>query len=147
MTGYNLTAEEKLEVFGDFDPAQYADEARERWGENDAFKQSQVRAKGYTKDDWKQIRSEMSDLDRRIATAMRAGVPAAGDEAMALAEEHRQLIGRWFYDCSYEIHRGLGNMYMDDPRFTANIDKMAPGLAAYLREAIIANANRADGSQ
>ena len=40
------------------------------------------------------------------------------------------------------MHRGLGAMYVDDPRFTANIDKTAPGLAAYLREAIIANANR-----
>jgi hypothetical protein len=64
---------------------------------------------------------------------------------MALAEEHRQLITRWFYDCSYEIHRGLGVMYVDDPRFSANIDKDAPGLAAYTRDAIIANADRALG--
>lgn len=36
MTGYNLTAAEKLEVFGGFDPDRYEDEARDRWGDSDA---------------------------------------------------------------------------------------------------------------
>ena len=38
--GISLTPEERFEVFGDFDPAVHADEAQERWGESDAFKQS-----------------------------------------------------------------------------------------------------------
>jgi len=142
MTGYNLTAEEKLEVFGDFDPAQYEDEARERWDGTDAWTQSQERAKSYGKEDWKRIQAEMDRLNGLLVNAMGAGTPATSPAVMALAEEHRQHISRWFYDCSHEMHRGLGAMYVDDPRFTANIDKTAPGLAAYLREAIIANANR-----
>ncbi len=146
MTGYNLTPEERLEVFGDFNPADYEDEARQRWGDTDAYRQSQDRAKGYTKDDWKAMTSQMDRLNGLFVTSMQAGAPATSEAVMALAEEHRQMIGRWFYDCSYEIHRGLGAMYVDDSRFTANIDKTAPGLAAYLRETIIANADRADGS-
>ncbi|MBA3377669.1 MAG: MerR family transcriptional regulator [Chloroflexia bacterium] len=142
MTGYNLTAEERLEVFGDFNPAEYEDEARERWGDTDAWKQSQDRAKRYSKDDWQRIQAEMADLNDRFVTAMNAGSPPTGDVAMALAGVHRQLIVRWFYECSYEFHRGLGEMYVDDPRFTANIDKTAPGLAAYLRDAIVANVDR-----
>ena len=142
MTGYKLTAEEKLEVFGDFDPAQYEDEARERWDGTDAWTQSQERAKSYGKEDWKRIQAEMDRLNGLLVNAMGAGTPATSQAVMALAEEHRQHISRWFYDCSHEMHRGLGAMYVDDPRFTANIDKTAPGLAAYLREAIIANADR-----
>jgi hypothetical protein len=61
---------------------------------------------------------------------------------MDVAEEHRQHISRWFYDCSYEIHVGLGQMYIDDPRFTATYEAIAPGLAAYLNDAIQANAAR-----
>ncbi|MEJ7901281.1 MAG: MerR family transcriptional regulator, partial [Thermomicrobiales bacterium] len=132
MTGHNLTAEERLEVFGDFDPVEYEDEARERWGESDVYKQSQDRAKRYSKDDWKRIQDEMADLNDRFVTAMNAGVPATSDAVTALAEEHRQGIERWFYECFHEMHRGLGAMYVDDPRFTANIDKTAPGLAASL---------------
>ncbi|MBA2468777.1 MAG: MerR family transcriptional regulator [Chloroflexia bacterium] len=144
MTGYNLTPEERLDVFGDFDPAQYEDEARERWGESDAFKQSQARARSYTKEGWKAIQAEMDRFNGLFVKAMNAGTPATSQAVMALAEEHSQHISRWFYECSYEIHRGLGTMYVDDPRFTANIDKDAPGLAAYLREAIVANADRAE---
>jgi MerR family regulatory protein/TipAS antibiotic-recognition domain len=33
--------------------------------------------------------------------------------------------------------RGLGEMYASDPRFAANFDKIAPGLATYLRDAIV----------
>jgi hypothetical protein len=61
---------------------------------------------------------------------------------MDAAELHRQYISRWFYDCSRAVHRGLGQLYVDDPRFTANIDRVAPGLARYCREAFAANAAR-----
>ena len=49
----------------------------------------------------------------------------------------------WFYECSREIHCGLGDMYVNDPRFAATCESLAPGLAAYLRDAIVANAKRA----
>jgi DNA-binding transcriptional MerR regulator len=146
MGGYNLTPEEKLEVFGDFDPDQYEDEARERWGHTDAWKQSKERARSYTRDDWKRIQAEADDLSHRFVALMQAGTPASSVEAMDLAEEHRQQITRWHYDCSYEIHRGLGEMFVADERFTKNIDQTAPGLAAYMREAFIANADRAEQS-
>jgi len=54
--------------------------------------------------------------------------------------EHRAHITRWFYPCSEEMHRGLGEMYVADPRFTANLDKISPGFARFLRDAIAASA-------
>jgi hypothetical protein len=65
---------------------------------------------------------------------------------MDLAEEHRQQIHRRFYDCGYDMHRGLADMYVADPRFTATYDAVRPGLAQYLRDAIHANADRADAT-
>lgn len=62
---------------------------------------------------------------------------------MDAAEAHRQQITRWFYDCGYEMHRGLADMYLADPRFTANYENVAPGLAQYVHDAIHANAERA----
>ena len=47
-----------------------------------------------------------------------------------------------FYDCSYQMHVGLAEMYLADPRFTATYEKIAPGLAQYLHDAIKANAAR-----
>ncbi|MCF6524983.1 MerR family transcriptional regulator [Streptomyces sp. JJ36] len=138
--GINLTPEEKFEVFGDFDPDAHAEEAEERWGGTDAYRESQRRAASYTKEDWLRINAEADDLNRRFVALMEAGAAPEGEEARELAEEHRQHISRHFYACSYEIHTGLAEMYVTDERFTRNIDQAKEGLAAYLREAILANA-------
>jgi hypothetical protein len=48
---------------------------------------------------------------------------------------------RTFYDPNPEMYRGLGEMYVADPRFTAFYDKYAEGLAPYMRDAMIAYAD------
>jgi DNA-binding transcriptional MerR regulator len=140
--GINLTPEEKFEVFGDFDPDQYEDEVQERWGHTDAYRQSQQRAASYTKEDWQRIQREAEELNGRFVALMEAGEPADSEAAMDAAEEHRQWISRNHYDCGHEMHACLGEMYVADERFTRNIDKVKPGLAAYLKDAIVANAAR-----
>jgi TipAS antibiotic-recognition domain len=58
---------------------------------------------------------------------MAAGIPADDPRATDLAERHRQHISRWFYDCTYDMHRGLAEMYLADERFTRTYDDLAPG--------------------
>jgi DNA-binding transcriptional MerR regulator len=117
-------------------------EAEQRWGDTPQFKESKRRTAKYGKKDWAQMRAEQDALQDELAKALRDGVKPTDARAMALAERHRQHISKWFYDCSYEIHCGLAELYVADPRFTANIDKAQKGLAAYQREAILANAAR-----
>ena len=121
---------------------QYAQEARERWGHTEAYRQSAERTARYTKEDWEHVRTEAAVNAAAFAAAFTAGVPAGSPQAMDVAEEHRQHIARWFYDCPPDLHRGLGDMYVADPRFTANYDTDHPGLAQYIRDAIHANADR-----
>jgi len=121
----------------------YAEEARERWGQTPAYRQSEQRTAGYTERDWTEIKAESAALNERLAAALRDGVAADSPTAMDLAEEHRQQIHRRFYDCGYDMHRGLADMYVADDRFTATYDAVRPGLARYLRDAIHANADRA----
>ncbi|MGW7490810.1 MerR family transcriptional regulator [Streptomyces sp. NPDC054786] len=137
-----LTPEEKFEVFGDFDPDEYAAEAEERWGGTDAYKESQRRAAAYTKDDWKRLTAEFDALHRAMADLLAQDVPADSEAAMDVAEQHRRFISGAYYDCTYEIHSGLGEMYVADERFTATYEAIRPGLAVYLRDAMLANAIR-----
>ena len=138
--GINLTPEERLEVFGDHDPDQYAAEVEERWGQTDAYRESARRVSKYTKADWERIKAEGQRAVEQVVSAMQAGHTADSPEAMAGAEAHRLQIHDNFYDCSYEMHTGLAEMYLADPRFTATYEKIAPGLAQYLHDAIKANA-------
>jgi DNA-binding transcriptional MerR regulator len=136
------TSEELFEVFADWNPGAYEADAEERWGQTDEWKQSKARTARYTKQDWATIKAEGAELYRQLARLLEAGKPPGSTEAMDAAELHRQYITRWFYDCSRVVHRGLGQLYVDDPRFAANIDKFASGLARYCQEAFAANAAR-----
>jgi hypothetical protein len=140
--GISLTPEERFEVFGEHDPAQYDAEVEERWGETEAYAQSKRRTAAYTKDDWLRIKAEGEDIEARFAAALRSGVPADSPQAMDIAEEHRQQISRNFYDCPPGMHAGLGRMYVEDERFTAHYEQRAPGLAQYVSTAVQANATR-----
>jgi DNA-binding transcriptional MerR regulator len=143
--GINLTPEERFEVFGDFEPDAYKDEVDERWGDTDAYRESARRTRGYTKADWQRIKAEGQAAVESVVCAMHAGKPADSEEAMEGAERHRLQIDRNFYPCSYQMQVGLAEMYLADPRFTATYEKIAPGLAQYLHDAIKANAARHAG--
>ena len=141
--GTVMTKEEMFEVFGDYDPAQHEEEVRQRWGQSEAYRESSRRTARYGKKDWERIKAEGEQLQRDLAAQLEAGRAPTDPGVMDLAERHRQYISRWFYPCSYEIHRGLGELYVSDSRFTENIDRVLPGLARFTCEAFRANAERA----
>jgi DNA-binding transcriptional MerR regulator len=134
--GINLTPAELLEVFGDFDPVRHQAEAEERWGDTDAYQESTRRTTAYGKDEWLRIRAEAQAVSRAFADAQAAGWAPDSEQARAAAQQHRDHIDRWFYTLTPEMHRGLAEMYVSDPRFAAHFDSVAPGLAAYVRDAI-----------
>ncbi|NHC47659.1 MerR family transcriptional regulator [Motilibacter aurantiacus] len=141
--GIRLTPEEMLEVFGDADPTEHATEAEERWGDTDAYRESRRRTSEYSKEDWLRAQEEAARVEARYAAAYDRGLASDGPEAVAAAEAHRAHISRWFYECSHEMHSDLGEMYISDPRFTEHYDRIRPGLARWVRDAIDANARGA----
>ncbi|MGZ9827497.1 MerR family transcriptional regulator [Tsukamurella ocularis] len=138
--GIQLTAEEQTEIFGDNWPGEeYAEEAEQRWGETDQWKQSKQREAGFTKDDWKAIKAETDALEAALADGLARGVAPGSEEGNALAERHRASIEK-FYDCDYAMQVCLAQMYLADERFTKHYDDVAPGLAQYVHDVIVANA-------
>ena len=105
---------EMFEGLEEFDHEQYRDEAEERWGDTDAYKESMRRTRRYGKNEWARIREEGETVVARLAELMAEGGRAAGRAAMDLAEEHRCHIDRWFYPCNHHMHRCLAEMYTDD---------------------------------
>jgi MerR family transcriptional regulator, thiopeptide resistance regulator len=143
MTNTPITDDDMRELFGDgFDD--YQAEAEQKWGDTAEWKESQRRKQAYGRDDWVRIKAEGEAVEKALSDAFRAGLPADSEEAMNAAEQHRLHVNRWFYDCPPAFHRNLGDMYVSDPRYVATYDETfgLPGLAAYCREAIHANADR-----
>jgi DNA-binding transcriptional MerR regulator len=131
----------EAEMFEDFDPAEYEGEARQRWGDTDAHRESARRTAAYGDREWAAIRAEAEAIVGEFAALMSAGEPAAGEHARAVAEGHRDHLTRWFYPVSTDLHRNLAELYVADPRFAGGYDKVADGLARYVRDAVVATAD------
>ncbi len=111
----------------------YAEESKERWGESELYKQSQERVKKFTKADWERIKDEGAKLMKEIVANMSKG--AKSEAVQKLIARHYEGL-RVFYEPNLTMYRGLGNMYYDDPRFSAYYEKFHKGLAKFMREAI-----------
>lgn len=129
-------------LFAGFNPSQYEEEARQRWGTSEAFTESKKRTTRYTADDWKALKTEQAAIYDAAHSALKAGKVPSDAVVMDVAERHRMSIDRWFYPCSHQMHRGLASMYESDERFRQAIDSYGEGLTSFLAEAIHANAER-----
>jgi DNA-binding transcriptional MerR regulator len=140
--GTIMDSDKVFEGFGDFDHAQYAEEAEQRWGNTDAYRESQKRTKKYSKDDWAHIKEESEAVMTSFAQLLGAGAEPTDPAARAAAERHRQHITRWFYPCDHTMHAGLADMFVADSRFGESFEKRRAGLTAFVAAAIRANAEQ-----
>jgi DNA-binding transcriptional MerR regulator len=118
-----------------------AAEAQARWGDTDAWKQSQQRTARLTEDDWARVRSDGTALLDALAESKRAGVAPGSPRADELAARHRASIEQ-FYDCGDDMHRCLVQMSLADERFTRYYDDVEPGLAQYVHDIVVASIDR-----
>jgi DNA-binding transcriptional MerR regulator len=150
QTGVSLTPEERFEVFGEitFDLS-YATEAQLKWAGSEGQRESMARAAAHSKEDWRLLMRQAAAWRAELLAAFDEGEPADGERAMDLAEEHRLHISRWFTSCPPDMHRRIAEDFTADPRAFALVvppSQQRPGLAAYLSQAVHANAaRRADG--
>ena len=126
-----MTNEEKFEGF-DFSSNPYEQEARERWGDQ-AVDQSNAKVGQMSKHEQSEMAAGMNAIYTKLA-ALRNGSPAS-DEAQAAIKEWYDFLNK-IGSYSAEAFKGLGQMYVDDARFTNNIDKFGEGLAVFLRDAM-----------
>ena len=115
---------------------QYEDEAKQRWGDTDAYKQSQAKTAGYSKDKWNDILAGMNGVFAEFAECKKCGERADSDTAHRLVKKLQDYITANFYHCTDDILAGLGQMYVCDERFKKNIDKNGEGTAEFVCEAI-----------
>lgn len=134
--GLTMDEKDRFEVFGEFDPAEYEAEARERWGETDAYKESAHRTARYTKDDWKRIMAQQKAVTDGYVQRMEAGDAPDSPAVFEVVERHLASITDNFYTLPGEMFGDLADMWVTDQRFTKNIDKAKPGLAQFQHDAV-----------
>ncbi len=134
---------ENYELFDGFDTEkmlaeqkQYEEEVRNRWDSTEAYKVSRQRSSSYTKEDWIRINEAQQANMNTLVDCFTEEMPVDSARVQEVVENARLHIDRYFYPCPPEMMSGLGEMYIDDPRFKETYDKMGDGLAQYYHDAI-----------
>lgn len=133
-----MTNEEKFRGF-DFSHNPYEEEARKIWGDK-AVDDSNTKIACMSEDKQRALVEEMESIYRRLA-ALRHGPPES-DEAQAAIKAWYDLLNANFSTYSPETFKTLGQMYVDDERFTESIDRFGKGLAVFMRNAMAVFADR-----
>ncbi|RKP58062.1 MerR family transcriptional regulator [Cohnella endophytica] len=134
-----LSDKQKFEGFKqrliDDNETRYGQEARAKYGDEQVDK-SNRKIKGMTERQYAEAEQLATDIHEALAKAFATGDPA-GDLAQKAADLHRQWLCFYWDSYSKEAHAGVARMYVDDPRFTAYYDKDQPGVARFLRDAVL----------
>lgn len=130
-----VTEKDIVDSFGGGKYEEYKQEAQERWGE-DTVKRSENIVKGMSKEQLEKIKSEGGEINKALVENMGKGV--SSPEVQAIIDRHFHHIIQ-FYDPTWpllKIYRGLGKMYVEDPRFAANYTVYHPDLAQFMCDAM-----------
>lgn len=111
-------------------------EAKEKWGHTPAYQEFE--AKQHSKETQDALAAGMDQIMAAFAACMEKGEAPDSAQAQSLVKSLQDYITQNYYNCTNQILSGLGQMYVADERFTANIDKHAAGTAAFIRDAIAA---------
>ncbi|WP_016905751.1 MerR family transcriptional regulator [Streptomyces xiaopingdaonensis] len=124
-------------LFEGFQPARVEEEARERWPEQ--WEQSRQVVETMTAEETERWQREVTSQLIRVAELMSAGTPVDDPAVQAEVDAHYRGVCR-FWTPNAAAYRGLGQHYVEDPDLRANHDRVADGLAVYLRDAMDAYA-------
>ena len=125
-----------MKAFDNSEFENYKREAKEKWGETDAYKEHAQRTKNYSKQKWNDLAAGMDHIMAEFALCMRKDETPDSAAVQNLVKLLQNHITENYYLCTHEILAGLGQMYVADERFKNNIDKHADGTAAFICEAI-----------
>ena len=116
-------------------PERYAAQAKERWGDTDAYKAFEQKSHGRSREEDASLAEQMMDIFAEFG-AIRDEDPAAA-AAQEMVKKLQAFITNHYYTCTKEILGGLGQMYGSDGEFGRNIDKAGgEGTATFVSKAI-----------
>lgn len=134
-----MTDKEKFEGFKkkliDENEQKYGKEIRDKYGD-EKVDESNRKLLNMTKEQYDSFVKLEQELMDTLEAALVTGDPA-GELAQKAADLHRQWLSFTWPSYSKEAHAGLARMYVDDERFTAYYDKRKPGMASFLRDAVM----------
>lgn len=138
--GTTMTDEKKFEGMKrqiiEENEAAYGKELREKYGD-EAVEAHTARLRGMSQQEWEQTQKDEEEYKAALRRAVRAGDPV-GEDAREAVRLHAAWLAHYWPQGAVtpEAHTGMAEMYVQDERFAAYYEQVAPGCAAFLAEAV-----------
>jgi len=113
-------------------------EVKEKWVFTDQYKEFTNRNK--SKKELEIINNELMEIFNELGKLKQE--PIKSEVVQKKIKELKEFITKNYYNCTDEILKNLGQMYVNDERFKKNIDKAGgEGTAQFVNQAIIVYCN------
>ncbi|WP_353854658.1 MerR family transcriptional regulator [Bacillus sp. Bos-x628] len=112
---------------------QFEEEARRRWG-NQTIDEVSSKLKDLSKEEQIDLSNSWDRIFNKLAS-LRNHSPQSKAVQVAIKEWY-DLLNKNFNHYSFDAFHGLGQLYIQDERFTKNIDRYGEGLASFMSEAM-----------
>ena len=99
---------------------QYEDEAKQRWGGTDAYKESQAKTAGYSKEKWNDVLAGMNGVFAEFAECKKCGESADSDTAQQLVKKLQDAAAPGLYVAAGRVQQIL--FYPFVPQGVKNVD-------------------------
>ena len=123
------------QLFNGFDEKDYQDEAQQRWGNKPQYIESQRNWASYSEAEKANIKQLGEEITRRMVTENPRAQPGDPDVQAAVGEYY-DYINEYFYRCEVEFFRGLADMWVHDPRFAVNYERIREGGVEFVHQAV-----------
>ena len=115
----------------------YAAEAKERWGQTQAYRECEEKMKGQSAQQVQDTGDALMALLAELGTLRT--LPPEAPQVQEKVRVLQSFITAHYYTCTTPILQGLGEMYVGDERMKANIDRAGgEGTAVFAARAIAA---------
>jgi len=116
----------------------YDSEVKEKWGSTNQYKE--FINKNKNKKELEIIKNELLDLFNELGNLKQESIES--EIVQKKIKKLQEFITKNYYNCTDEILKNLGQMYVNDERFKKNIDKAGgEGTAEFVNQAIIVYCN------
>ena len=123
------------DYFEGFDESRYQAEAEERWGHTPQYAESQRKWASYTPEQKQALKEKGGQITLRMVSTNPDLQPDDPGVQTAVADYY-DYLNQYFYTCPVSFLRNLADMWVEDPRFAINYERIREGGAAFVREAV-----------
>jgi len=115
---------------------QYDNEAKAKWENTKQYEEYEQKIKNRSEEEFEKINNNLMKIFRELGALKE--LPIESKEVQEKIGLLQEFITINYYNCTNEILKGLGQMYINDERFKKNIDQAGgAGTAEFVNNAIL----------